>query len=606
MSLDMERPIPVNFATVEDLQRIPHVGPKVACAIITLRESHGNLTLDTLQTFLRVKFNAETLEMLDFTRNVGLPVLQMPHEQFDFEGGEEAGLEERQRPISPAPSVFKDPFEMEPRTSVKAEAVEERLPLIAEGWETVRQKFAPMSSMTEHKLPLPTDPSQTRQSLAPLDYKVLRPTKLAEELGQKSKKKEGKRSKSRHRGKGAKHKKRGHRDSSSSSLSPSRRSAKKEEKLRKLEKSRRHDKKTSHKKRVQLNSSSSSSSEESKYHKQGAQPKKKLVQDKYSSSLGSSSSSSDTDSDDEIRAKHRSHHRKSKKGSSSDSSSSDTDSDDEIRAKHRFHHGKSGKGRSSSSTDTDDEYNIRAKHHSHHKRSKKRSRTALLRLLPKNLSYDGKTNWLAFKQKFTRYATACEWTSEECLNCLCWCLTDKAADFYAILMERNEHLTYRRLMCRLEKRFGIKELAETAQARFRQATQASGESLEDWADRILTLATKAFKVLPEHYSSKQAVIRFCEGLLDREAGLHVGMDKPANIEQAINGIRWYQHLQQSVYGKSSKQDQRKQEEVYVKAAQETRVENESLDEQSSSRISALEAAMARLQESFDALSSKMS
>ena len=314
MSLDMERLIPVNFATVEDLQRIPHVGPKVACAIITLRESHGNLTLDTLQTFLRVKFNAETLEMLDFTRNVGLPVLQMPHEQFDFEGGEEAGLEERQRPISPAPSVFKDPFEMKPRTSVKAEAVEERQPLIAEGWETVRQKFAPMPSMTEHKLPLPTDPSQTRQSLAPLDYKVLRPPKLAEELGQKSKKKEGKRSKSRHRGKGAKHKKRGHRDSSSSSLSPSRRSAKKEEKLRKLEKSRRYDKKTSHKKRVQLNSSSSSSSEESKYHKKGAKPKKKLVQDKHSSSFGSSSSSSDSDSNDEIRAKHLSHHGNLGKG----------------------------------------------------------------------------------------------------------------------------------------------------------------------------------------------------------------------------------------------------------------------------------------------------
>ena len=267
MSLDMERLIPVNFATVEDLQRIPHVGPKVACAIITLRESHGNLTLDTLQTFLRVKFNAETLEMLDFTHNVGLPVLQMPHEQFDFEGGEEAGLEERQRPISPAPSVFKDPFEMKPRTSVKAEAVEERQPLIAEGWETVRQKFAPMPSMPEHKLTLPTDPSQIRQIIAPLDYKVLGPTKLVKELGQKSKKKEGKRSKSRHHGKDAKHKKRGHRDSSSSSLSPSRRSAKKEEKLRKLEKSRRYDKKTSHKKRVQLNSSSSSSSEDSKYHK---------------------------------------------------------------------------------------------------------------------------------------------------------------------------------------------------------------------------------------------------------------------------------------------------------------------------------------------------
>ncbi|MBV2113437.1 MAG: hypothetical protein KUF82_20990 [Candidatus Thiodiazotropha sp. (ex Ctena orbiculata)] len=172
-------------------------------------------------------------------------------------------------------------------------------------------------------------------------------------------------------------------------------------------------------------------------------------------------------------------------------------------------------------------------------------------------------------------------------------------------MERNEHLTYRRLMSRLEKRFGIKELAETAQARFQQATQASGESLEDWSDRILSLATKAFKTLPEHYSNKQAVIRFCEGLLDREAGLRVGMDKPANIEQAINSVRWYQHLQQSVYGKSNKRDQRKQEEVFVRAAGERRVQNESSDEQSSSRISALEAAMTKLQESFDAMTSKM-
>lgn len=119
------------------------------------------------------------------------------------------------------------------------------------------------------------------------------------------------------------------------------------------------------------------------------------------------------------------------------------------------------------------------------------------------------------------------------------------------------------------------------------------------------MKTKAFKTLSEHYSSKQAVVRFCEGLLDREAGLRVGMDKPANIEQAINSVRWYQHLQQSVYGKSSKREQRKQEEVYVKAVQETRVQSESLDEQSSSRISSLEAAMARLQKSFDAMSSKM-
>ena len=82
---------------------------------------------------------------------------------------------------------------MKPRTSVKAEAVEERQQSIAEGWETVRQKFAPMSSMPEHKLTLPTAPSQIRERQMPLDYKLLRPTKLAKELGQKRKRKEGRR-----------------------------------------------------------------------------------------------------------------------------------------------------------------------------------------------------------------------------------------------------------------------------------------------------------------------------------------------------------------------------------------------------------------------------
>ena len=37
--------------------------------------------------------------------------------------------------------------------------------------------------MPVQKLTLPTDPSQIRQSITPVDYKVLTPTKLAEELG---------------------------------------------------------------------------------------------------------------------------------------------------------------------------------------------------------------------------------------------------------------------------------------------------------------------------------------------------------------------------------------------------------------------------------------
>ena len=180
---------------------------------------------------------------------------------------------------------------------------------------------------------------------------------------------------------------------------------------------------------------------------------------------------------------------------------------------------------------------------------RKSSRRRTPRGLPKNLSYDGKSNWAAFKQKFERYAEAYEWTEEECLNCLCWSLVGKAADFYATITERMEQLSFRSLVRKLEKRFGAKELAETSQAQFQQATQSEGESLEDWADRVLTLSTRAFKNLPEKYATQQAVVRFCQGLYDKAAAQDASIKRHQTIEEAMDHVKWFQHVHQAVYGK---------------------------------------------------------
>ena len=99
------------------------------------------------------------------------------------------------------------------------------------------------------------------------------------------------------------------------------------------------------------------------------------------------------------------------------------------------------------------EEKTRKKHKSH---KTKKSKSSIIRQLPRNLTYDGKGSWMAFKEKFTRYAKTCEWTKKEYLNYLCWCLTDKASDFYALLMESSDRWTYSRLLRRLEERFGIK------------------------------------------------------------------------------------------------------------------------------------------------------
>ena len=43
--------------------------------------------------------------------------------------------------------------------------------------------------------------------------------------------------------------------------------------------------------------------------------------------------------------------------------------------------------------------------------------TDVMKSLPKGLTFDGKSNWFAFKHKFTLYATELGWTSADCLHC---------------------------------------------------------------------------------------------------------------------------------------------------------------------------------------------
>jgi hypothetical protein len=75
------------------------------------------------------------------------------------------------------------------------------------------------------------------------------------------------------------------------------------------------------------------------------------------------------------------------------------------------------------------------------------------------------------------------------------------------------------LIRKLEKRFGFRELPETAQVQFNNARQTPDELLEDWADRVLSLATRAFRDLPETHVYQQAVVRLCQGASDKEASL---------------------------------------------------------------------------------------
>ena len=163
-------------------------------------------------------------------------------------------------------------------------------------------------------------------------------------------------------------------------------------------------------------------------------------------------------------------------------------------------------------------------------------------VLPKNLVFDGKTNWTLFKQKFESYASAAGWNDEKKTDMLIWGLEGKAAVFYVLLSNMNEDLTYKRLMSEFGKRFKREELPEILQTRFQNECQDEGETLRDWADRILTLAAKAYKDLPEAWIRRHAIIRFCMGCLDLEAGQHACIQQPKSFKEAMDKMEWFQSI----------------------------------------------------------------
>ncbi|KAL8622171.1 hypothetical protein ACOMHN_052973 [Nucella lapillus] len=168
------------------------------------------------------------------------------------------------------------------------------------------------------------------------------------------------------------------------------------------------------------------------------------------------------------------------------------------------------------------------------------------RKLPKNLCYDGKTNWLSFKQKFESYKSVLCWSDQESRDYLGWCLEDKALDHFTMVTQMGTKCSYRQIMKKLEARFRTVELVETARIKFQQSSQHQDENCEDWADRVRTLAILAFRDLPEKFGQQEAVARFCQGNLDTEAGKHAYLQKPKTMEEALNHIKKHQYISQAM------------------------------------------------------------
>ena len=152
-----------------------------------------------------------------------------------------------------------------------------------------------------------------------------------------------------------------------------------------------------------------------------------------------------------------------------------------------------------------------------------------------------------------------------------WSLEGKALDFFTIKTTDIEKYSFHTIIKRLEARFGVKELTETSKVKFRQAYQKPEESLEDWADRVMTLATPAFVDSPDEYLKTEAIAKFCQGCSNKDAVKHACFEHPSTMEEALNLVKHHQYISQAVDGKKT----RRGNEATVNAVQspsEARIE----------------------------------
>jgi hypothetical protein len=53
---------------------------------------------------------------------------------------------------------------------------------------------------------------------------------------------------------------------------------------------------------------------------------------------------------------------------------------------------------------------------------------------------------------------------------------------------------------------------------------------------------------------QQAVVRFCQGAADKEAGSYASNIRPKSIEKANDKMRWHQHNHRASYGRPPRRE----------------------------------------------------
>ena len=156
---------------------------------------------------------------------------------------------------------------------------------------------------------------------------------------------------------------------------------------------------------------------------------------------------------------------------------------------------------------------------------------------PKLPMFDGKSSeWGPFLFQFRKMAKIGRWTEKEKRDSLLACLRGKAIT-YIQTKHKYQRSIYESLKCLLEQRYGMTELPATARRQLSSMKQEEGETLEDFADRVMGKTGEGYLGVSEDTLQVLATEAFLRGCRDKNAAYAASERRPETLCKAVEEMR---------------------------------------------------------------------
>ena len=164
--------------------------------------------------------------------------------------------------------------------------------------------------------------------------------------------------------------------------------------------------------------------------------------------------------------------------------------------------------------------------------------------LPRQMVYDGKTQYEMFIRSFLALADTCGWDDKETAFRMLNALRGEAADYVVTQLDPRVQHSFYALEYALEARFKERRSETSFLAELENRKLDSKEKVSEYSADIKRFVRKGYPTADERTFNKIALRHFIRGLTDQQMVLAVGMKDPKTVEEAQNIVDTYHSLRE--------------------------------------------------------------